>query len=102
MLLAPPLLWNSGVATRKTAVATAAAASPPAEGGGKADGGAVAGGVSRTMQLGAMMSMHTPLSSAMAKKSTTASSKNPCLAWLVTMAVQETSAHAEASSPCAR
>ncbi|XP_052156251.1 phosphoenolpyruvate/phosphate translocator 3, chloroplastic-like [Oryza glaberrima] len=55
MLLASPLLWNSGAAARKTAVATAAAASPPAEGGGKADGGAVAGGISRTVQLGAMI-----------------------------------------------
>uniref|UniRef100_A0A0E0DMP6 Sugar phosphate transporter domain-containing protein n=1 Tax=Oryza meridionalis TaxID=40149 RepID=A0A0E0DMP6_9ORYZ len=55
MLLAPPLLWNSGAAARKAAAATAAAASPPAEGGGKADGGAVAGGISRTVQLGAMI-----------------------------------------------
>uniref|UniRef100_A0A0E0PI47 Sugar phosphate transporter domain-containing protein n=1 Tax=Oryza rufipogon TaxID=4529 RepID=A0A0E0PI47_ORYRU len=55
MLLAPPLLWNSGAAARKAAVATAAAASPPAEGGGKANGGAVAGGISRTVQLGAMI-----------------------------------------------
>uniref|UniRef100_A0A0E0DMP9 Sugar phosphate transporter domain-containing protein n=1 Tax=Oryza meridionalis TaxID=40149 RepID=A0A0E0DMP9_9ORYZ len=45
----------SGAAARKAAAATAAAASPPAEGGGKADGGAVAGGISRTVQLGAMI-----------------------------------------------
>ncbi|KAF2924842.1 hypothetical protein DAI22_06g008601 [Oryza sativa Japonica Group] len=60
----------------------------------------------------ATASMATQRSSAMAKNSTTASSKNPCLAWPVTMAVQETtsrpagnpstSARAEASSPRAR